>query len=78
MKLFDFELFTGSKGNLLNVSDMSKLVLGVVAVIFASVGGQWLASQFDNFIPGNQSKIKPFIDRKPIASGVPAVTITRV
>lgn len=68
-KIFDFELFTGKKGNLLNINDMLKLVLGVVAMIFATVLGQKVAGMVERAVPGNQTKIAPFVEKQTVASG---------
>lgn len=79
MKIFDYELFTGSKGNLLNLSDMLKLVMGVVAAVIASVLGQRVLGLIENAVPGNQTKIQPFVD-KPMAAATttPTRVVTRV
>ena len=74
MKIFDYELFTASKGNLLNFGDMSKLVLGVVAAVVATVLGQRVLALFEQAVPGNQTKINPFVDRpQPTLANVAVV-----
>lgn len=79
MKIFDYELFTGSKGNLLNMSDMLKLVMGVVAAVVASVLGQKVLGLVENALPGNQTKIEPFVAKPtPTVAAMPTKVVTRV
>lgn len=79
MKIFDYELFTGSKGNLLNLGDMLKLVMGVVAAVVASVLGQRVLGLIENALPGNQTKIEPFVSKpQPVVASAPVQTVTRV
>ncbi len=74
MKIFDFELFTGSKGNLLNIGDMLKLVMGVVAAVVATVLGQRVLGIVEKSIPGNQTKVAPFVSRpQAVAPSAPVV-----
>lgn len=75
MKIFDYELFTGSKGNLLNISDMLKLVMGVVAAVVASVLGQRVLAMVEKSIPGNQTKIEPFVSQPQPATVGPATKV---
>jgi hypothetical protein len=78
MKIFDYELFTGSKGNLLNLGDMLKLVMGVVAVVIATVMGQKVLGGVEKLIPGNQTKISPFVETATPTVTATAPMITRV
>jgi len=79
VKIFDYELFTGSKGNLLNLSDMLKLVMGVVAAVIASVFGQQLLGFVEKAIPGNQTQIQPFVKRpQPMAVAPVTQSVKRI
>lgn len=78
MKIFDYELFTGSKGNLLNIFDVSKLVMGVVAAVVASVLGQKVLRLVENAIPGNQTKIEPFVQRQTMSTAPAGPVVKRV
>lgn len=79
MKIFDYELFTGSKGNLLNLGDMLKLIMGVVAAVLASVAGQRVLGIIEKSLPGNQTKVQPFVDRpQPTLTQNNVPTVQRV
>lgn len=77
MKIFDYELFTGSKGNLLNIGDMLKLVMGVVAAVVASVLGQRVLGIIEKALPGNQTQIQPFVERPQPATSAPSGPVVR-
>lgn len=77
MKIFDYELFTGSKGNLLNLGDMLKLVMGVVAAVVASVLGQRVLGLLENALPGNQTKIQPFVQKPQTTVSAPAGPVVK-
>lgn len=78
MKIFDYELFTGSKGNLLNLGDMLKLTMGVVAAVVASVLGQRVLGLVENALPGNQTKIEPFVSQPQTTATPTGPVVTRV
>lgn len=78
MNLFNYELFTGSKGNLLKFGDISKLVMGVVATVVATVLGQRILMLIENAIPGNQTKIEPFVKKQAIVTTNTAPVVERV
>jgi hypothetical protein len=79
MKIFDYELFTGSKGNLLNLGDILKLTMGVVAAVVTSVLGQRILGLVESALPGNQTRIEPFVKKpQPVVSAPSAPLIKRV
>lgn len=65
-KLTDFETPTGVKGNLLNPTDLLKMVLGGFVMIFTFAAAQNLAGKVSSRVPAIDTTIeKPYRDPQP-------------
>lgn len=74
MKFLDFETPTGIKGNLGNVSDILKLVMGVVVTIGTLAIGKQISEKIDQVLPGNTSNFM-YSEAKPVETKTGAVIV---